>query len=216
MKSKIASYIDEYKICKICGAPNTYIVTKHKQGIKKPRGTKNNISIQNEKVFITEEGPYKIWISDEILDIQNSIYTINAVKDYIFDQVIFRLGLVCSRCTLPDKDGDDRDDGLSPKKSIKMLTQSDDDEGKYSDTEPAFHYEAVFFVDVDQKTQNITSVVISSEWLENDEFSINKNYALSSTKVIKKQRSIRLPFIYDKDFKDFDFTKLLAISNLLK
>jgi hypothetical protein len=209
----ISSAIEEYINCKICGAHNIYNVTKHKQGVgaaKKPRGTKNIISIKNEQVFVTEEGPYKVWLSDEILDIKENSYVINAVKDYVFDQIIFRLALVCSNCASISSDEEGEDKHI---KSGKFL--NDDDEF-YDTTDSSSHYEAVFYINIDQKTKEITSVNINSEWLENEEFTINKNFANNSTKIIKKQRGIRLPFIYDKNFKEFDFGKLLAISNLLK
>lgn len=211
----ISAATEGYRDCKICGAHNTYVVTKHKQGLKKPRGTKNVISVKNEQVLITEEGPYKVWISDEILDIKDNSYMINAVKDYVFDQVIFRLALVCSACAAAVSN---EDDGLEKDKYMKgtKFPSSDDDEFYDDSGDSPFHYEAVFFVHVDQKSKEITNVSISTEWLENEEFTINKNFANNTTKITKKQRGIRLPFIYDKDFKEFDFVKLLAISNLLK
>jgi hypothetical protein len=212
MKSNISEAIEGYRTCKICGAANTYNVAKTKQ-IKKPRGTKNLITIANEQIFCREEGPYKVWISDEIIDIKENTYEINAVKDYIFDQIVFRLSLVCSVCAAaPELENDQSEHAYLKKKAFP--TYEDDDE--FPDGDSPFHYEAQFFVNIDQKTKEITNVNILSEWLENDEFSISKNFANNTTKITKKQRGIRLPFIYDKDFKDFDFGKLLAISSLLK
>jgi hypothetical protein len=201
----ISFIIEKYKVCKICGAENVFRITKSKE-LKNPRGTTDIFLVKDGKIHITEEGPYKIWISDAILDMKDNSYSINAVKGYTFDKIIINLILGCGDC----------ESKRGPKTVSPYPALPDDDCEETYGIDYRSHYEAGFLIEIDQDTKKVLECKLNKEVLDNGEFIIHKHIQSNSTRIIKKQKLVRLPFIYDKDFTEFDFNKLLTISSLLK
>ena len=104
-----------------------------------------------------------------------------------------------------------------PKPAYPYLPHDQDGPSDPADeTIASSHYEAAFSIAIDQATKEVMECKILREILDNGDFVIQKNISGNSTMVRKKMKTVRLPFVYDKDFADFDFNKLLTISNLLK
>lgn len=210
----IFDYIEDYRKCKICGADNTITIVKHKvynKGAFQTKGMKYLASIEDNIIRIREEGPYKVFLAEETIDINTNAYSINAIDNYIYDTASIDLTLSCG----PNihEDYEDYEDKQMVAKGSKYAPSLLDLEDEADDP---YHYYADFVIDIDQEAKTITNIHISNETLDNGDYTITKNHSNNKTVINRKQKSVRLPFVYDKDFKDFDFGKIQTIASLLK
>lgn len=206
----IDEYIEQYRKCKVCGAVNNIDADRPKELGTKLGGIKYTTTIEDNIISTSEYGPYKIWIAKDKIDIKTNQYTIDAIKDYEYNSIFLNLRLACQEHKKLSKNSD-------PEKQYYVPgSPSEDYDDGPTDGLNGSHYSANIAIDIDQKEKKILKFATVNETLDNGEFVMNKNFSNNATRISRKPKSVRLPFVYEKDFKDFDFNKILTISSLLK
>jgi hypothetical protein len=211
---KIKDIFTQYEKCKLCNLNNIAIFRKHKEPLtgskkltdKKSHYTKDIIDVIDDNIVITEEGSYHTEISKLIIDINNNICQGSEVSRYEYTPFFLSIKMCCQKQISREYDYGDEDFGL------KKLYE----ENNRRDISDNTHYSVAFEIQIDQKAKEIIGIDKMEEVCETSDFLYEKNYVDNKTKIIRKQKVVSLPFILEKDLKDFNFESVLNNTSLLK
>lgn len=210
LNMKICDILEENKLCKICGLKNelhfkkfTDIHPSSKKRTKERSFSKFEFKKTDDHISITEVGPFSIMLSTEQINLNTNEYSVWAVENYTLSYSTLRLKFACTTRSEPDTKTD-----MDYKLYIK------EDESSFDDG--IRHYEIVYHIQINQITKEIINISKFSELMENNEFFMDKNFEENTTNIIKKEKRIILPFVYDRNLNDFDFAKLFQNNSLLK
>lgn len=211
---KLIEIIKDRK-CKICEGKCDISLMEGLSTQTIPTIGKVDILLSNDFIIIKKTIPeLNLTISESKISIDKELYNIDyllsgapKIKKFVF--------IISVRCGL----NSDYENHIS--QSSKYPTPYQTPLGKanniyYDDLVHKSHFEDSYICSVDPDTNEI-KISRAYEIQENNDFLIRRNFGSSpETKIIKKEKSIRLSFIYDKDLKDLEFHKLIETTKLLK
>jgi hypothetical protein len=205
---KIIDIFENYKKCVLCDSDNIIIFKKRTSSFSNT----NDLYIEkkDDKIIIKHLGSFNLLLCETVIDISTDNVNIsinNHLINYKFSPEPLELNftLFCPSKTLNCNEKDYTDPFSTKKSDEKQII-----------TDNGSHYKILNKILIDQKNKRVLNCCSLKEFIENENYTIAKNYENTTTKITRKAKSLNLPFIYNKSLKDFDFSKLEINSELMK